>query len=364
VTSVRRATSDPGAACDNKAVGAEKPDAPVTIKTIARVAGVHPSTVSRALSPHRKARIREDTVRRIKELADSLGYEPNPWARSLRTRRSLTIGLVLPRLTDFLAQMFEGAEDRAREHGYQPVAASTRDDQAEERRVITAMLERRVDGLIIATSSAASPFLDELAGRHVPFQLLNRTSGNHPAVSVDDELGGYWATKHLLGRGHRRVGLVGGPRRFSSAAMRLRGFERAHAEAGLAVDPALIMESGFDSVSGASAASVLLALPDPPTAVFAVNDSVAIGVVAAARDLGLRIPDSLAVIGFNDNEISQMLAVPLSSVAIPLAKMGSLAVDLLVEQIQGQPGRSAVLLPKLVARASSARTVEAVPARS
>ena len=146
--------------------------------------------------------------------------------------------------------------------------------------------------------------------------------------------------------------------------MRLRGFERAHAEAGLAVDPALIMESGFDSVSGASAASVLLSVPDPPTAVFAVNDSVAIGVVAAARDLGLRIPDSLAVIGFNDNEISQMLAVPLSSVAIPLAKMGSLAVDLLVEQIQGLPGRSAVLLPKLVARASSAGTVEAVPARS
>ena len=146
--------------------------------------------------------------------------------------------------------------------------------------------------------------------------------------------------------------------------MWLRGFERAHAEAGLAVDPALIMESGFDSVSGASAASVLLSVPDPPTAVFAVNDSVAIGVVAAARDLGLRIPDSLAVIGFNDNEISQMLAVPLSSVAIPLAKMGSLAVDLLVEQIQGQPGRSAVLLPKLVARASSAGTVEAVPARS
>jgi LacI family transcriptional regulator len=98
--------------------------------------------------------------------------------------------------------------------------------------------------------------------------------------------------------------------------------------------------------------------------VFAVNDSVAIGVVAAARDLGLRVPDSLAVVGFNDNDISQMLAVPLSSVAIPLAKMGSLAVDLLVEQIQGQPGRSAVLLPKLVARASSARAVEVVPART
>ena len=109
---------------------------------------------------------------------------------------------------------------------------------------------------------------------------------------------------------------------------------------------------------------MLLSLPDRPTAVFAVNDPVAIGVLAASRDLGLRVPEDLAVVGFNDNELSQMLAVPLSSVAIPLETMGRMAVDLLVEQIQGQPGRSAVLLPKLVARTSSARTVEAVPARS
>jgi LacI family transcriptional regulator len=338
-------------------VGAEKHETPVTIKTIARAAGVHPSTVSRALAPHSAAHIRDDTIKRIKDLADSLGYEPNPWARSLRTKRSLTVGLVLPRLTDFLAQMFEGAEDRAREHGYQPVTASTRDNEKEERRVITAMLERRVDGLIIATSAAKSPFLDELARRQVPFQLLNRTSGGHPAVSVDDELGGYWATKHLLGRGHRRVGFVAGPRQFSSPAMRMRGFERAHKEAGLSVDPALVMESGFDPASGAAAASVLLSLPDPPTALFAVNDSVAIGVLAAARDLCLRIPEDLAVVGFNDNEISQMLAVPLSSVAIPLEKMGRLAVDLLIEQIKGSPGRSEVLLPRLVARASSARAL-------
>jgi len=340
-------------------VGARQHQTPVTIKTIAKAAGVHPSTVSRALAPDGAGHIGDETVKRIRALAASLGYEPNPWARSLRTRRSLTIGLVLPRLTDSLAKMFEGAEDRAREHGYQAVAASTRDNDLEERKVITGMLERRVDGLVIATSAAESPFLDELAQRRVPFQLLNRASGNHPSVSADDELGGYWATKHLLGRGHRRVGFVAGPRRFSSAAMRLRGFERAHYEAGLQVDPALVRESGFDTVSGAAAASMLLSLPDPPTALFAVNDSVAIGVLAAARDLGLRVPWDLAVVGFNDNELSQMLAVPLSSVAIPLQTMGRLAVDLLIEQIQGGPPRSEVLQPRLVARASSAGSPKA-----
>src|SRR5204862_5228631 len=127
----------------------------------------------------------------------------------------------------------------------------------------------------------------------------------HPSVSVDDELGGYWATKHLLGRGHHRVGFVAGPRRFSSAALRLRGFERAHAEAGFHVEPSLVRESGFDTASGAAAAAIMLARPAPPTAIFAVNDSVAIGVLAAARDLGLRVPDDLAVVGFNDNELSQ-----------------------------------------------------------
>jgi len=343
----------PGRTCDDVLVGAKQHQTSVTIKTIAKAAGVHPSTVSRALARTTDGHIGDETVKRIRALADSLGYEPNPWARSLRTQRSLTIGMVMPRLTDFLAQMFEGAEDSAREHGYSAVAASTRDNDLEERKVITAMLERRVDGLIIATSAAESPFLNELGQRRVPFQLLNRISGTHPSVSVNDELGGYLATMHLLRRGHQRVGFVAGPLRYSSPAMRLKGFERAHSEAGLHVDPALVRESGFDPVSGAAAASMLLALPDRPTALFAVNDPVAIGVLAASRDLGLRVPEDLAVVGFNDNELSQMLAVPLSSVAIPLETMGRLAVDLLIEQIQGSPARSEVLEPRLVVRASS-----------
>jgi len=331
----------------------------VTIKTIAREAGVHPSTVSRALANDTR-RVSDETIRRIKELANSLGYEANPWARSLRTQRSLTLGLVLPRLTDsILARMFEAAEDRARKHGYQAVTASTRDQNEEERRLITGLIERRVDGLIIATSAARDPFLDELARRDVPFQLMNRASGKHPTVSADDELGGYLATKHLLSRGHRRVGFIVGPLRFSTPVMRLRGYERAHAEAGVAFDETLVVESGFDAEAGLAAASRLLASPNPPTALFAVNDTVAMGAIAAARDLGLRVGDDLAVVGYNDNDLSQMLSVPLSSVAIPVEEMGRLAVDLLLEQIQGGAKQSVLLQPKLVVRASSGPIIAA-----
>jgi LacI family transcriptional regulator len=328
----------------------------VTIKTIAAAAGVHPSTVSRALRADGEGRVGDKTVKRIRELADSLGYEPNPWARSLRTRQSHTLGLVLPRLTEFLARMFEGVEDRAREAGYQAVTASTRDEEAEERRLVRGLIERRVDGLIIATSSAENALLDELRARHVPFQLMNRTSGSHPCVSADDELGGYLATKHLLAHGHSRVAFIAGPRRFSTPTMRMRGYVRAHSDEGVPVDEKLIVESGFDAFAGLASASVLLSRSNRPTAIFTVNDAVAIGVLAAARDLGLRVPRDLAVVGYNDNELSQMLPVPLSTVAIPLEEMGRMAVDLLLDQMRTGRRQSVTLQPRLIVRASSGTT--------
>jgi LacI family transcriptional regulator len=324
-----------------------------TIKTIALAAGVHPSTVSRALTEEGSGRLGEQTVQRIRQLAKELGYEPNPWARSLRTRRTLTIGLVLPSLTESLARMFEGAEDLARERGYQAVTASTRDDEREERRLINGLLDRRVDGLVITTGSTDDPFLDELAARGVPFQLLNRASKDYPSVTVDDELGGFLATRHLLSQGHRRIAFIAGQWRFSSARLRYEGFLQAHKQMRLRAVPELVIESGYDATSGLGAASRVLAVANPPTALFAVNDSVAVGALAAARDLGLRVPDDLAVVGFNDNELSSMLSVPLSSVAIPLEEMGRLSVKLLIDQIEGQLGASVVLQPRLVVRASS-----------
>jgi LacI family transcriptional regulator len=333
---------------------AGRPSGKATLRTIAEAAGVHPSTASRVLNSDESARVGDETAERVRRVAAKLGYEPHPWARSLRTNRTLMVGLIIPRLTDVvLAQMFEAAEDRAREHGYQAVTLSTRDRPDEERRLVNLLLDRRVDGLILATSLLEDPLLDELEEQGVPFILMNRCSGAHPAVRGDDELGGYLAAKHLLARGHRRIGFAAGPVRVSTAALRLNGFRRAHREAGVDLDESLIVESSFAVDGGVTAGGKLLGLPEPPTAIFAVNDSTALGVMAAARDLGIRVPEEVALVGYNDSEIAGVLPVPLSSVALPLEEIGRLAVDLLLERIAGQAPRTVVLPPRLKVRASS-----------
>jgi LacI family transcriptional regulator len=333
----------------------------VTLRTIAEAAGVHPSTASRVLNSDSSARVGDETIERIRRIAARLGYEPNPWARSLRTNRTLMIGLIIPRLTDVvLAQMFEAAEDRAREKGYQAVTLSTRDKEEEERRLANILLDRRVDGLILATCHMGDPLLDELEEQGVPFVLMNRSSGDHPAVRGDDELGGYLAARHLLTQGHGRIGVVAGPTGISTTTLRLKGYRRAHEEGGLTVDESLIVPSSLGVEGGVAAGSQLLALSNRPTAIFAVNDSAAIGAMAAARDLGLRVPDNLAVIGYNDDEIAAMLPVPLSSVALPLRQIGRLAVDLLLQRIEGRSPASIVLPPRLVVRASTSHRLHRV----
>jgi LacI family transcriptional regulator len=183
--------------------------------------------------------------------------------------------------------------------------------------------------------------------------LMNRCSGAHPAVRGDDELGGYLAAKHLLAQGHRRIGFAAGPFRVSTAVLRLDGYRRAHREAGVDLDESLVVESSFAVEGGVTAGGKLLGLPEPPTAIFAVNDSTALGVMAAARDLGIRVPEDLALVGYNDSEIAGALPVPLSSVALPLERIGRLAVDLLLERIAGAAHRTVVLPPRLMVRTSS-----------
>lgn len=325
-----------------------------TLQTIADLASVHVSTVSRALDPHRSHRVGADTVARIRRIADEVGYEPNPWARSLRTKRTRTLGLVMPRLVDdVLAVVFESAESAAAAADYQAITMSTGDDQAMEHRVVHSLLDRRVDGLILATARMEDPIVDELSTTSVPFVLLNRASGNHPCVRGDDEQGAYLATRHLLERGHRRMAHIAGVPGTSTAQLRRRGYERALRAAGLPVEDDLVADSGLSIDSGYDIGTTLLAGSARPTAVFATNDYVAIGVMAAARDLGLAIPDDLAVVGFNDARLAQSMLVPLSSVALPLPEIGRRAVEMLVDCMEGRPVESVVLTPRLHIRASS-----------
>lgn len=325
-----------------------------TIYTIAKALGVAPSTVSRALNSASAGRVGKQTVRRITDKAVEVGYEPNRAAVSLRTNRTATIGLVVPRLTDqVLAVMAESAEDTARQRGYQVVTTSVRDDPNRVDEIVAFLRARDVDGFVLATATRDDDAVTALVGDGVPFVLMNRRTEGHPAVTADDHLGGYLATDHLLAQGHERVGYIAGPLSTSTSSSRLEGYRRAHEEAGLSIDERLIVESTFRSAGGLEAARRLLGERDPPTAIFAVTDATAIGAIAATRDLGLRIPDDVAIVGYNDSEIAALLPVPLSSVRLPLSEMGSWAVRLLLQRIAGARTDSVVFSPELVVRASS-----------
>ncbi|WP_309105512.1 LacI family DNA-binding transcriptional regulator [Arthrobacter sp.] len=324
-----------------------------TIKHIAEAAGVHPSTVSRALNGLQESRIPQETVDRIHKAAAELQYEPNPWAQSLRTKRAMMIGLAIPRFTDYvLAQMFESAQIRATEFGYDTLTAGA-EVGGKGNAAIKGLMDRRTDGLILATAKIHDEYLAEIERSGVPFVLLNRRSGAYPAVTGDDELGGYLATRHLIEQGHHRIGHISGPLTVSTADSRARGYRRAIEEADLPIGPELMQEGRFDARSAGDAAEALLSLPERPTAIFAVNDISALAAMATARQRGLAVPEDVAVVGYNDSEVSSLLPIPLTSVRVPLLDMGSAAVDLLLALMNGKPVESIVKVPELIPRESS-----------
>ncbi|MEU1272526.1 substrate-binding domain-containing protein [Streptomyces sp. NPDC005799] len=331
---------------------------PVTLQGIAARLGLHVSTVSRVLNgpaDARKGAASGDTARRIRELADELGYRPNPHATSLRTRRSNLVGVLFPRLSEIVvATIYEGVEEEATEHGLSTFVTNTHDDPALQRERIAMVLGRRVDGLIIGDAHLDGAALADPALERAPFVLVNRrTRTGLPAVTCDDLLGGRLVAEHFLALGHRDVAVIAGEPFASTGADRTAGFTDRYQEAGLPLPASRVRHCRFDTTGGHRAATELLGRPDRPTAVFAVNDLAAIGAIGAARDLGLRLGEDLALAGFNDTPLAAELPVPLTSVRSPMADLGRIAVRQLVRLIAGESADSERLRPELMARAST-----------
>jgi len=327
----------------------------VTLRHIAERAGVHVSTVSRVLRREEPTKGWSRSERRVIAAASELGYRPNPLAASLRTRTTATIGVVMPRLVDsVVASIFQGIEGRATTLGYQVLISSPEDDLVAQRQSVELLLSRQVDGLLLSSVHNTTPFLESLAAV-VPTLLVSRhDESTCPAVTGDDHLGGYLAARHLLELGHRRIGVVAGPSWASTGTDRLAGYQTALREAGIQPDPTLVRESSFDVRGGTEAGTCLLTLLNRPTAVFAVNDVAAIGVLGAARRLGMTVPADLSVVGYNDIDIVSELAVPLTTVRSPFRQMGEQAVEVLLEMIAGRPAVSHRLPVELVVRSSTA----------
>lgn len=339
----------------------------VTLREIADAAGVHVSTASRAL-----ARAREgappvtEAAARVVEIAAARRYAPDPIASGLRTRRTNVLGVLVPRLTDLaVSTMYEGLDAMAAELGYQTFVGNTLDSPDERRRRAEVLLARRVDGLILADARTADEYLDELTQRGVPFVLMNRRHAPFESVTCDDRLGGRIAGRHLADLGHHRVGVLAGPPFASTGIDRTQGCLEMLAERGVHVPPQSVVHCDFSPEGGREATMRLMHRGDqPPTAIFAATDIVAIGAMGALRDLGLAVGRDIALIGFNDISLAKDLVVPLTSVRSPLAVIGAHAAQLLADRLAegGSPPAEPTeirLAPQLVVRRStdpSART--------
>lgn len=327
--------------------------APVTLHDVAAAAGVSKSTVSRILD-ERLPRSESKTARRVRQVAAELGYFRDVSAASLRRGKTMTIGVVVPRLTDtVMAMLYEALAHACGRSGQFAVVATTDDAPSADRAAAEALLHRRVDGLVLSTARTGDDFFEELAARGVPYVLALRTNGQSLASIGDDKLGGYLATRHLLDLGHRRIGLIAGPAYASTACGRALGYRQAMAEAGAEVESAWVVESTFGIDSGAEAAETLMRLNPRPTAVFAVNDNTAIGALSTLGKLGLTVPKDVSLVGYNDIPIVRHLPTPLTSVRVPFDQIAAAALDLLAHGPAGEHDRIRVATPTLIPRRST-----------
>jgi LacI family transcriptional regulator len=327
------------------------------LKDVAKAAGVHTATASRALNEHTASMVSPQTVERVREAAQSLGYRVNRVARGLKTNRSFTIGMLVPDITNpFFPPMVRGAEDGFAQAGYTLVLADTDNDAGKERRTQTVMLERQVDGLLLATARRRDPVIDDLLATSVPFVLVNRTidRGGVAAVIPDDQAGMALAVDHLYELGHRVIGHVAGPSGTSTGSRRAAGFVAAVRSLGL--EPGPVVEVGSFTLDAARAvADVLLTGPSRPSAIVAANDLIALGTLDAARTLGLTCPRDLSLVGFNDMPFIDLLEPPLTTIRINEYELGMRASQMLLSLIEDPGARreTIMLAPELVVRGST-----------
>lgn len=332
----------------------------ITIRDVAEVAGVHPSTVSRALSPRPDGLVSSATVARIVAVANDLGYQPNALAQGLRGNRTMTIGMLIPDLTNPLfPPIVRGIEDHLGEHGFTLLIANTDNDQDKERAILGVMARRRVDGLIIATARREYPLLTSVLSSDYPVVLVNRTADEPalPSVAGDDHTGIGAAVRHLASLGHTRIAHLAGTREVTTGLNRYQSFVSWMGTLGLEVDPGLIAWcTWFTQQDGADSFAALLDTGREFTAVVTASDLLAMGIYDVAAERGLSIPGDISVTGFNDFPFASRLAPPLTTVRLPQYQIGVKAAELMLEAVDDPDADPIALrLPaELIVRSSTA----------
>lgn len=337
---------------------AEPKPRPVTIKDVAQAAGVSYATVSRVLNGYQH--VRPDKRQRVLEATERLGYTVNVQARSLAGGRSHVIGLLVHDLRNaYTAHVIEGIDEVLVDAQYELILHTTHRRHTKEAAYVSTLTSGLIDGLILLLPLESSGYLAQLRERRFPYVVITDHEyfdEHSPLVGTTNWQGAYQATRYLLELGHRRIGFLAGLAEFTSAHERLNAFKAAHADYGVPFDPGCVRPGNFNQQDGYEAAGALLDLPERPTAIFATNDPSAFGAYDAARARGLRIPDDVSIVGFDDVAQAAYMHPPLTTVRQPMMAMGRLAAELLLERVSApdSPAQRRVLPVELVVRASCA----------
>lgn len=334
----------------------------ITLREVAEAAGVHMSTASRALNEQTRDVVNAETVARVLKAAKKLGYTPNPLARGLRTNRTMTVGMIIPDIENPLfGPIIAGAEARLGTDGYSLlIADADLKDGDSTARVIETLIERRADGLILATSARKDPTISSLAKREIPAVLVNRTADSSPLPSIvgDDHAGIGLVVEHLAEMGHSKIGHVSGPHSMSTGHGRYQAFLSWTQSLDIDVDSSAIEEAEWYRVdAGLVAAEALLDRRPDITAIVCANDLLAMGAYRAVRQRGLVVGADVAITGYNDIPLLDLLEPPLTSVRVPYRQMGSEAAAHLLSVLSSSNGQdrpvSMRLAPTLSVRGSS-----------
>jgi LacI family transcriptional regulator len=313
----------------------EEKKIPVTIQDVAQLANVSPSTVSKVMNdaPH----ISSSTRERVRAAASKLNFRPNAIARSLKVKRTATLGLITNDLEGvFTMPMMRGVEEAASNQGFSVFMCNSYGEAAREKNHLEVLLDKQVDGLILMSGyKVRERGAPAMSVGTLPLVYLYQYTRDLavPCVIPDDQGGGYLGTAHLIGLNRRRVGFINGPTDFEQTHQRLEGYRQALSEAGIPFDPTFIKVGRWEESSGYALAHELMSLPQPPDAIFCASDSLAAGALDALHQLGLRVPEDVALLGYDNRPFSAFQRPPLSTIALPLYEMGRLAGELLLKAI-------------------------------
>jgi LacI family transcriptional regulator len=305
-----------------------------TIRDVAKLAGVSIATVSHVINETRY--VSDELVSRVNKAMEELDYHPNLLASSLRGGESKTIGLIIPDISNqFFAEISRKIEDNGLEHGYSLIICNTDDNPEKEKRYIDILLSKQVDGFIFISAGDETDSLLKPISKGIPIVVADRyiENPNVNTVIVDNFDGGYQATKHLIDLGHKRIGFITGSSAVSPSSDRFEGYKKALVDSNLSVDPSIVVHGDYRYQGGVDAMQELLGADPEITAVFSCNDMMALGAIRTAYNFGLKIPEDISIIGFDDIPLAKSSYPALTTMAQPTEEMASQIIKLFVDMV-------------------------------